>query len=413
MGRLWGYLGRYGRVTGEARRLLATTFMGSIPLGISGVIQPLYLRSLGYNPSSIGILLGVTSISGAAFTIPASVMADHLGRRRVLVVSIVAYVLYFVMFGVSGDFYLLTLASLLSGFSWGTYSAPFTALMAEEAGPDDGSYVFSLNSFLFNVSFIIGNLSLGLVDLFEGVFTMIPTAAYRALFMVGAILSSFSIIPPLQLTEARAPSGGGNQLLRLRSWGVVKRLSVVNLLLGFGAGLFIPFVPLYMSLRYSTSDALIGTALALSNSAIAIAFLASPVLVEKVGRVAAIVVTQGLSIIPLLMIPLTPEFSAFVLLYSLRAVLMNMASPIHTSFMMSIVKEGERASVSGITTTAWTGGNAISSIIAGHVMNLSLDLPVYLCGAFYSIATAAFYLFFAKAVEPKEEWIIALRPPKK
>lgn len=282
----------------------------------------------------------------------------------------------------------------MNGFSWGTGNAPFTALLAENVGLDKRSYVFSFNSFLFNFSVIIGNLLSGLVDVFGGFFQMIPVTSYKVLFVMGAILSFLSIIPLLQLTEEKASSKKGNQVLKLKSWKIVKKFSTVNFLIGFGGGLFLPFLLLYMNLRYSASDTLIGTTLAISNAVIAIAFLASPSLVEKIGNVKTIVVTQGLSILPLLMIPLSLEFNTFVLLYSARAVLMNMASPIFASYMMSIVRESERASVSGITATAWTGGSAISSVIAGYVMDVSLDLPLYLCSVFYFLATALFYLFF-------------------
>lgn len=387
------YLNRYRGVTRETQLLLATTFLSSIPLGIIYVIQPLYLKSLGYPPPSIGLLLGIASISSTVFMIPGGIMADYFGQKKMLIVSIIAYVIYLAIFGVSSDFCLLSLASFLSGFSWGTYAAPFTALLAKNAGPDKGSYVFSFHSSLFTGSIIIGNLSVGLVDVLGEFFQMIPFTSYKILFLMGAILSFISIIPPLKLTE-KASSKKVNHVLKLKSWKNVKKFATVNFLNGFGAGLFIPFLPLYMKLRYSASDALIGTALATSNAVIAIAFLASPSLVERIGNVKTIVVTQGLSIIPLLMTPLPLEFNIFILLYSIRAVLMNMASPIFTAYMMSNVEESERASVSGITATTWTGGSAASSIIAGYVMGVSLDLPVYLCSIFYLLATALFYLFF-------------------
>jgi MFS family permease len=184
------------------------------------------------------------------------------------------------------------------------------------------------------------------------------------------------------------------QIVKFKSWDIMKKFFTFNFLIGFGAGFFIPFLPLYMTLRYSVSDTLVGNALALSNAVIAIAFLISPQLVTKIGTVKSIVLTQGLSIIPLLMIPHLGQFDYFIVTYSLRAVLMNMASPITVSYMMSVVDENERASISGITATAWTGGNAISAIIAGFIMDVSLDLPIYLCSLFYCLSTVLFYFSF-------------------
>jgi MFS family permease len=297
---------------------------------------------------------------------------------------------------VSSDFFSLILGSLLNGFSWGIYNASFTALLAENTDVDKRTYVFSFNAFLFNLSFILGNLSLGLVDVFKEFFQMVPITSYKLLFLFGAFLSFLSILPLFYYLEEKVISKKTKKMINVKSVDIVKKFSLVNFLIGFGAGLFIPFLPLYMNLRYTASDTLIGNTLAISNAVIALAFLASPKIVDKIGTVNSIVVTQGLSILPLLMIPQLGEFEFFILIYSIRAVLMNMASPVTISYMMSIIDDDERASVSGITATAWTGGSAISSIIAGFIMDVSLDLPVYFCSIFYFLSTALFYYFFRK-----------------
>ena len=73
---------------------------------------------------------------------------------------------------------------------------------------------------------------------------------------------------------------------------------------------------------------------------------------------------------------------------------MNMSSPVFTSYMMGAVSKEEMASVAGITATAWNGSTAISTIISGYIMNVIVDIPVYLCGVFYILSTTLFYIFF-------------------
>ena len=394
------YFHKYRILPRETRLLLVNTVFSSMPLGMITVIQPLYLKTVGYTSSSIGLLLGISSLSSMLFMIPGSLMADYFGRKKVLMVSIIAYALHMVMFSISGDFCLLALALFLSGFSWGVYSAPFTALLAENVGVDRRSYVFSFNSFLFSLSTIMGNLSSGLVDVFEGVLQMRPITSYKVLFVAGAMVMGLSVIPLLRLTEEKASAQKETEVFKLKAWKAVKKFSAVNFLVGFGAGLFIPFLPLYLNMRYAASEALIGTVLAASDAVVAIAFLASPSLVERIGAVRTVVVTQGLSIIPFVMMPLPIDVNAFTLLYAVRTVLMNMASPIFTAYMMSVVDDQERASVSGITTMAWVGGNAISSFLGGYLIDINLDLPIYLCSVLYVLATSLCYFFFHK-LDPK------------
>jgi MFS family permease len=125
------YFRRYGALSSETQLLLVNTVVSSMPLGMITVIQPLYLKALGYSSASIGLLLGISSVSSMLFMIPGSLMADYFGRKRVLLASIIVYALYMALFSVSGNFSLLALALCLSGFSWGVYSAPFTALLAD------------------------------------------------------------------------------------------------------------------------------------------------------------------------------------------------------------------------------------------------------------------------------------------
>ncbi len=97
--------------------------------------------------------------------------------------------------------------------------------------------------------------------------------------------------------------------------------------------------------------------------------------------------TQGLSVIPLLLIPTSQNFVIAAFFYTIRSALMNMSSPVFTSYMMGAVSKEEMASVAGITATAWNGSTAISTIISGYIMNVVVDIPVYLCGVFYILST--------------------------
>jgi len=46
------------------------------------------------------------------------------------------------------------------------------------------------------------------------------------------------------------------------------------------------------------------------------------------------------------------------------------------------------------------GGNAISSFLGGYLIDINLDLPIYLCSVLYVLATSLCYFFFHK-LDPK------------
>ena len=83
---------------------------------------------------------------------------------------------------------------------------------------------------------------------------------------------------------------------------------------------------------------------------------------------------------------------------------MNMAAPVFTAFMMSTVREDERASVSGLATTAWNGMNATSTVASGFLMDVALNFPVYICVLCYTLSTGLAYLCFrSTAVKTGED----------
>lgn len=69
------------------RRLFIGTFLLSFTLGISGIILPLYAKSLGASYTEIG-LLGVAYIAlGVVFSVPIGRVSDSRGRRWLMIIG--------------------------------------------------------------------------------------------------------------------------------------------------------------------------------------------------------------------------------------------------------------------------------------------------------------------------------------
>jgi predicted MFS family arabinose efflux permease len=95
--------------------------------------------------------------------------------------------------------------------------------------------------------------------------------------------------------------------------------------------------------------------------------------------------------------PSIESFPVLGALFIVRQFLMNMSSPILSSFYMSQVDPSEMASATAISTTAWSFPNSISPAVGGYLMeSVSVDLPLYLCGSSYAISILLIYLFFYK-----------------
>jgi MFS family permease len=71
----------------DVRLLVVVQVLWGLGFGLVGPLQPLYLQSLGADPSQIGLVFGVGTIVGGLLVIPAGAIADRRGRRIVIVLS--------------------------------------------------------------------------------------------------------------------------------------------------------------------------------------------------------------------------------------------------------------------------------------------------------------------------------------
>jgi MFS family permease len=175
---------------------------------------------------------------------------------------------------------------------------------------------------------------------------------------------------------------------------VIGLFAITSILIGFGAGLVIPWFQVYFRLKFDASYSNIGYVFALQQFVLALSILLMPKIADRTGSVNTIVITQGLAIIVLVLIPSSPLFALAAVLFVVRAVLMNIAGPIQGAFMMGIICEEDRASATAINSLCWTGAWSLGTVVAGYVMEWNIDAPFIITAAFYTAYSVLFYLFF-------------------
>ncbi|MDH5769735.1 MAG: MFS transporter [Candidatus Bathyarchaeota archaeon] len=390
----FNYFRSFLKLPKDIKLILFSNLFSSIQYGLFAVIQTLYLKSLGYNPPTIGLLVGLTPMLSMFFLIPSGVIANRFGKKWLLVVSGLAYLSSFMIYATLDAFHFLLLASLLGGLSWGVYVAPFQAIIADNVETAKRSYAYSLSSFLFSFGLIIGSLVAGLKEILESTFHLPPIFSYRLMFWFLVAIGIASVVPLIPIKEESRVDAKAKSYFTIKSWRSIGKLTLFQGLIGLGSGFFVVLLPLYLNMKFSALEVEIGVLLAVSNAVTGISYLAAPKLIEMMGSVRSIVLSQSIAVLLLVLIPLSPSFEVAALLYSARTMLMNFASPIISTYTTELVERNEVALTSGVTATAWNGANAVSTMVAGQIMGTNLDLPPYLCGLTYALSIMLFYFFF-------------------
>jgi len=174
-------------------------------------------------------------------------------------------------------------------------------------------------------------------------------------------------------------------------------------IISFGAGMVVPLMTAWFSSRYGISDAISGPILGMSSLLIGLGTLAAPALAERFGLIRAVVLTQGISTIFMFATPLSPEFASASAVYSVRALLMNMASPLQQSMIMGLVAKEERGTASGLSGALWRLPNALSTFLGAWFMGIGrLSEPFFIASLFYLVSIILFWHYFKKSKLPDE-----------
>ncbi|MEW6398376.1 MAG: MFS transporter [Bacillota bacterium] len=394
---------------------LVSGAMSSVAMGAFMTTQGLYIMCLGYGEELLGLILSGRMVAGAVGALPAGMISDRYGRKPIILVTTVLVAAGWLGQAVlprpSAMFLFSCLVGLAGTAQW-VVGAP---LLADNTSASDRHMFFGIQFALMTAGMMVGNLAGGaLPDLLLGrpgswldlAARGLPAgpdparaAAFRVSLMVFSLLTLASIIPALLIWESRPVPGASRtavaDLVGLAGRAEVRGLVTYSVLIGFGAGLVIPFFNVFLSEKLGASPTVVGLILSLSNGATAVAGFLAPALVPRLGRVRTVVFTQVASIPFLLMIAVPPWLWLVGTAMFFRNALMNMSSPVAASFSMEIMAPHLRGTTSSLMRIADSLARAASSLCAGWIMaRWGYDLPYVFTAALYLAASLLYYRRF-------------------
>lgn len=362
----------------------------------------------GLSYELMGLVVTIMGVSTFATSIPLGIAADKYGRKRMLIVGNIIASLTIAVFALTSDPNILLLAAVFEGVSEGAFSASSGALLAQKAEGMQRNSAFSLFGFAQSIAFGVGSLVIPGVVVFE-ILGFNNQMSHALLFVILAAFSLASTVILLKVTEPKRVRRPRNEPTKLtepphrQSRSILIKYVLTSAIIAFGAGMVVPLMTAWLQLQYGISDAVSGPILGITSIVIGVSTLASPGLAKKIGLVKAIVVTQAASTVFMFATPLSSNYLVASSVYTMRAFLMNMASPLSQSMIMGLVDDDERGAASGVNAALWRLPNALSTFIGAYLMGIGLlALPFFLASLLYAISIALFWLFFRKTKMPEE-----------
>ena len=398
--------------------IVANLFL-QMGMGIFSIMYNLYIRELGLPETVNGSVISITALATAFMLIPAGIISDKLGRKWIMFTG--ASLTCLMLFGrsfVSAEQPMLLFA-FATGIVWALIQVSGVPFLAENSNPKERMHLFSLHFALVTIANVVGSLLGGVIaDLMQLLFQMDEAHSIRVALLVGAGLfmmglpTLFKLKPVKKVEIVKAQSVEPQAIEKNASRGfnfkMMALFAIANLLIGSGSGLVIPYLNLYFANRFEASNSYIGLILALGSAMTAVAMMIGPMLVNRVGKVRALVIFQFASIPFLFLTAFTGSLFFASLGFLMRQALMNAGNPITSAIAMDVVHDKYKGLANSINQTVFNLGWAVMGIPAawfvttygsywGYVYTFSITGVLYLIGSTY------FYIVFGRKFTLKKE----------
>ena len=376
------------------RRILYTAaFLRALATGMLGVLIGIYLATLGFAASGIGLIVGAGLAGGAAATAVAMFAGDRLGRKRFLIALAVLGGLGALAAARFTNAWAVGAAAFVGmlngmGRDRGAALALEQAVLPATATDRERTRVIAWYNVLQDAGHALGSLLAGLPVLLRGMLHVDALASLRLAILVYVALMAVTALLYLWLSPAiEAPVRSARVTISRESRGVLIRICALFSLDSLGGGfLTTALLSFFFFKRFGVSEGVIGMLFFGARTLNAFSHLGAAWLANRIGLVKTMVFTHIPSSLLLVTVPFAPTFAIAAVLFLMREGLVEMDVPTRTSYVMAMVRPEERTVASTATSLVRMGAWAIAPSFAGLFMQgSSIAVPLWI-GAGMKIA---------------------------
>jgi len=342
--------------------------------GITDVILNFYFVSLGHEPDVIGVLQSLPRLGGFLTGIPAGLLANRIGARRLTLIATLLAAPTYPLMVIFPSLYVLGMSRFLLGLFFGATQVASAPLMMRLTANEHQTHQFSYHSVVSMIATAFGSFIAGYLPLLiAGVFAVgeQSSTAYGAALVIAGVLIAVSVLPLFYLK-------GETVIMRQNMreeeddntpekvpWGILIRLSFPFLFFGFSGGLTFPFYNLLFRTTYDVSDATVGTILSIGWVGMGLITLSNPWWDKRFGRARGLGITMSLATIAFLALSVAPVLWFGILTYVIATSMRNTMSPLFQPLLMDSLPSALHNLASSVGFVLWNIGYFTASILGG------------------------------------------------
>lgn len=178
-------------------------FISIFPLMVcSGIIYSvfsLFIAEMGATEAVVGFVFAIGSASGAFAGPLFGKLSDKFGRRLILLVSMVIFVIVFLLYSAADNVLHISIVQGLEGIAWAAEGATAIALIADSVPSKERGQAIGMYNTVWNVGWIVGPILGGVLAQLIG---------FRMMFMICSALILLGLALTLLLVKPQTRDKG-------------------------------------------------------------------------------------------------------------------------------------------------------------------------------------------------------------
>lgn len=398
----------------DGKLILMTRGIRSFGYGFLSVLLAIYLKKvllLGEG-AIVGAFLSAALIGSAGFTLFASVYADRIGRRKMLIFLSVLMALSGVTFTLTKDPIILFIAAAIgtlspTGAEIGSFLPMEQAILPQCCTQEDRNPVFAAYNVVGTLSSAGGSFFAGIVDLLPDAFNLSELGSYHVMFALYAGLAVWAIILYLLLSRgAEVPTIGTRSERKPVSHESKVRIAKLSSLFAtdsFAGGfVLMSIIALWFNTKWGVPVSQISLVFGIAGVLTTISYYLAVRIAKRIGLLRTMVFTHIPSNILLILVPFAPTFLLAIAFFLARQSISQMDVPTRQSYTVAIVPPEERMFAAGVTSVSRNLAQAVSPSISTQAMEIVNSAPFVIGGSLKIVYDVAVYFSF-RNIRPPEE----------